>query len=82
MEVTPSDDLSCAGIELVDVVLSCSDVDMLNAVGAGIHERMGVELLGPNAIEISRECSLEDLAEAITANDCWIEVVVCLIPTS
>lgn len=76
MEVSRGDDVAGLGVELVDVVLSGCDVDILLGVAIGcVDERLREHLLR-GAIVSARKQRSEQLAELIAADDGRIHVVV------
>lgn len=69
-------------IQLVDVVLCRGDVDILDAIGAGIHERLRENLLWSDAVEVAWQRSPEDLHETVAADNSRIEVVISFVAGS
>lgn len=63
-------------------VLGGGNVDVLDAIGAGIDERLREELLRSDAVEVAGQQCPKELAEAIAANDSWVEVVVGFVSGS
>jgi len=63
VHVSRGDDSSSLCVELVEVVLGCCNVDILDTIAQGINERLRKDLFSANALEITRQCSSPELTE-------------------
>jgi hypothetical protein len=69
VHVSRGNDISSLCIDLVEVVLRCCNVNVLNTVTQSIDKRLREDLLSADALEVAGQCSFPELAEGITSND-------------
>jgi len=81
VEVPRGDNHTGLGVELVDVVLLGSEVDVLNVVTCSVDEGRGKDLLGYTAVSTGK-IGFEDLTKLGGADNSWIHVVVVLVSRS
>jgi hypothetical protein len=62
-------------IHLINIILSGSKVDVLDAIGRSVEERLEEDLFR-DSIVLPRERRLEDLAELSTPNDRRIHIMI------
>lgn len=75
VEVPRGDNHTGLGVELVDVVLLGSEVDVLDVVTCSVDEGRGKDLLGYTAVSTG-EIGFEDLTKLGGADNSWIHVMV------
>ena len=74
MQVSRGSDLASLGINFVDIILCCSDEDVLNAIIKRVNERLGVNLL-LNILVVTRKYGLPEFAKLSTSDDGWVHVM-------
>jgi hypothetical protein len=81
MEVALQDDRACFCIDLVYIVLGCSDEHILYAIAQSIDEGLGKNLLGHSVVG-TRKLGLVEETELGTPYNGRIHVVIILVARS
>ena len=74
MQVSRGNNVASLCINLVNIILSSSDEDILNAVIERVNKWLGVDLL-QSVLVVTGQLGLPKFAKLCASNDGWVHVV-------